>query len=155
MIFDETLDLTADALFVYLYVVDTRSPSPGLYRLILHNLNKVTHALSLCFDADPEASTHLGVPSTPSLPPHNVTMMRVMFSHEFVFARNLLRGHKKKTPIYIYIYILYVNSFVRPAQVVQHLSTLGVTNFLAGRAEVKAAYRGRALHLHPDRYYIP
>eukprot|EP00903_Cladosiphon_okamuranus_P011242 g10606.t1 len=37
------------------------------------------------------------------------------------------------------------------SKVVQHLSTLGVKNFVAGSEEVKAAFRGKAMDLHPDR----
>ncbi|CAN0351802.1 unnamed protein product, partial [Scytosiphon promiscuus] len=38
------------------------------------------------------------------------------------------------------------------SQVVQHLLNLGVKNYVAGREEVKSAYRGKAMDLHPDRY---
>lgn len=37
------------------------------------------------------------------------------------------------------------------AKVVQHLSNLGVKNFAADSKEVNAAYRGKAMNLHPDR----
>ncbi|CAM9798348.1 unnamed protein product [Scytosiphon promiscuus] len=37
------------------------------------------------------------------------------------------------------------------SQVVQHLLNLGVKNYMAGREEVKSAYRGKAMDLHPDR----
>ncbi|CAM9180949.1 unnamed protein product [Pylaiella littoralis] len=39
------------------------------------------------------------------------------------------------------------------SQVVQHLSNLGVKNFAADSKEVNAAYRGKAMNLHPDRNY--